>query len=222
MVNLNEACPVWAKKLFTEKNLETIHQLVRRIEEKTECEIVPIVVKRSCSVGHVPVLVMAVLLISALAIERVFLNHYWALWPVWYYLPVSVFIVLISLWFSRFDFVQRFFTPDPDEIAQVLRRAELEFHRSPVHQTRHGTGVLIFASLMERRAVVLADKGIAQLVPQELWDEVSRLLSSEFKEKRFTLGFERAIVRCGEILQTHLPAKNKNTNEVSNHLVILD
>lgn len=222
MVNSNSKRPDWAKNLFTEKDLETIDLLVRQIEEKTECEIVPIVVKSSCSVGHVPILVMAVLMISTLALERVFLNHYWGLWPAWVYLPIFVLIVLFSLGISRLSFIQRFLIPDPDEISQVLQRAELEFHRSPVHQTRHGTGVLVFASLLERRAVVLADSKIAKLVPQELWDEISSLLVSEFRQKRYTQGFEKAILRCGEIVQTHLPAKHKNINEVSNHLVILD
>ena len=36
----------------------------------------------------------------------------------------------------------------------------------------------------------------------------------------WALGFERAVQRCGEILNRHLPARDRNPNEIQDELII--
>ncbi|MFN8847508.1 MAG: TPM domain-containing protein [Bdellovibrionales bacterium] len=221
MVN-NQSRPEWSKNLLTDSEIEKLAHLVKESEQHTQGEIVPILVRRSASVGHVPLLMLSSLLILLFIIERTWVALFWGLWPTWIYLPGMLILIAVSLFLSRFDCFQRWFTSNQDESNQVFLRAQLEFHLSPVHQTRAGTGILIFASLMERRAVILADRAISDKVPQETWNEVSQLLTQEFKNKKYAAGFEKAILRSAELLKAHLPAEKHNPNEVCNQLVIKD
>jgi putative membrane protein len=221
MVN-NQSRPDWSKNLITDSEIQKLSELVRESEKQTQGEIVPILVRRSASVGHVPLLLLSSFMVLVFILERTWVSLFWGLWPTWIYLPLMLILTALSVVLSRWDCFQRWFTSNQDESHQVFRRAQLEFHLSPVHQTRAGTGILIFASLMEKRAVVLADKAIADKVPAETWNEVTQLLTQEFKANRYALGFEKAILRSAELLKTHLPAENHNPNEVCNQLVIKD
>lgn len=99
-------------------------------------------------------------------------------------------------------------------------RAELEFYRHYQGKTEHRTAILIFVSLLEHRAVVLADKAIAQKLPPETWTQVVQLLTEEMKKKDLATGMIRAIEKCSQILTEHFPAQKENPNELSNSLVI--
>ena len=46
----------------------------------------------------------------------------------------------------------------------VRARAIRAFHEHGLHRTAEGTGVLVFASLFEREAVVLGDRGIHEKI----------------------------------------------------------
>lgn len=101
-------------------------------------------------------------------------------------------------------------------------RAELEFYRSRVFNTKKKTGILLFMSFYEHRAVVLADKGIAELLPAHTWDEVVKLLTSAVKTNQLADGLSQAIRKCGDILIRHFPQNDPDENQLCNQLRILD
>lgn len=101
-------------------------------------------------------------------------------------------------------------------------RAELEFYRSRVYSTHRKTGILLFMSFYEHRAVVLADKGISNKLPANTWDEVVRLLTSAVRKKQLGRGLTQAIQKCGDILIEHFPQKGTDENQLCNKLKILD
>lgn len=214
--------PSWSQKILTDEQIQKISNRVHEMETYTQGEIVPILVRRSTHVGHVPFLILGFLSISTFAIERTWLAVSWGLWPTWVYFPLFVIYWVISQYLGQLHWLQRWLTTDSDEVSQVLQRAQLEFHQSDVHQTRHKTGILIFVSLMERRAVVLADRTISEKVDEKTWDGVTQALTHEFKEKRYFEGLDKAISLSGELLKTHLPAEAANPNEIGNHLIIKD
>jgi putative membrane protein len=75
-------------------------------------------------------------------------------------------------------------------------------------------------SLMEHRAVVLADQGISEKLDEEIWREVVDLMIDGVKAKDLAAGMSGAILRCGELLATHFPVAEEDTNELRDHLVI--
>ena len=207
-------------------DLDKIAESVRLGEEKTTGEIVPMVVRSSISTGHVPVIFTLTLFSLLMFVEVEFSQAIAGLipvFPMWLLAPLSLVLsYLLSLPLSRLSLVARAATSDADEAHAVNLRAELEFHRGQYTKTQDRTAILIFVSLLERRAVVLADKAIADKIGSEAWDEIVGLLIAGLKKGDFVGGWQRAIARAGELLAEHFPASKHDKNELSNRLVIKD
>jgi putative membrane protein len=97
--------------------------------------------------------------------------------------------------------------------------ATKQFLARNVHLTEARTGVLIFVSLAERYAEVLADSGIDAKVGQHVWDGVVRDLTEHAADDRLAEGFVRAIGAVGAVLAEHFPKSPGNPNELDDHLV---
>ena len=81
---------------------------------------------------------------------------------------------------------------------------------------------MIFISIMERRAVILADEGIAKKLPENTWEEVLKPLTEFLRDGEWSAGFQDAIRRSGDLLKTHFPepAGTHHASEISNNLII--
>ncbi|TPK19124.1 TPM domain-containing protein [Mesorhizobium sp. B2-5-9] len=94
-----------------------------------------------------------------------------------------------------------------------------QFLARNVHRTTARTGVLIFVSIAERYAEVLADSGIAAKVGQHVWDGVVRDLTAHAGHDRLADGFVKAIEGVGAVLAEHFPVTSGDINELDDHLV---
>lgn len=214
--------PTWLVAYLRPDSAKRIEDAVRAAERMTSGEIVPMVVRRSSAVGHAGLLAGILLLFLFFALH---LDLYVAQLPgptlVW---ELSIYMMLLlggrALGATRF--VQALLTPQADKDLQVMRRAQLAFHEAQLHATEGGTGVLIFLSMMERQAVVLADKGIALKLPKETWSQVSELVIAGMAGKDLGVALEAAIKRSGEILAPHFPPTAANPDELPNALIIAE
>jgi putative membrane protein len=106
------------------------------------------------------------------------------------------------------------------EIAEEVEEAALtSFYRNGLHNTRDRTGVLIFISVFERKAFVLADEGINAKVDTAVWKDVVDLVVSAIKQRRQAEGICKAVRRCGQLIQEHFPIKKDDTDELGNLIV---
>lgn len=212
--------PRWAKRYFAEGSIARVEHSIELAEKQTLGQIIPMVVHQSSAMGHVVWLCWALLVFTALALERVVESYFWNL----QFQPLGVTGLTVALLFpialglARRDSVKRFFTPDRDEVEQVQNRAELEFYRHHIGETQSRAGILLLVSLVEHRAVVLADQEIARHYDQATWDQLIALLTEGARKKDLGMGFERAIARCGEILSEKLPKPPGAPNELPNRL----
>jgi putative membrane protein len=94
-----------------------------------------------------------------------------------------------------------------------------QFLARNVHRTSARTGVLVFVSIAERYAEVVADSGIDAKVDQHVWDGVVRELTRHAGDDRLTDGFVNAIESVGAVLAQHFPVTPGDTNELDDHLV---
>ena len=103
---------------------------------------------------------------------------------------------------------------------QVYLRAQTEFYEAKLHKTQGSTGILIFISLMEHGAVILADEAIAQKLPKDTWQHIIDEMISEVKKQNLATALKTAIQKCGDILSRHFPIKKGDVNELSNRLIV--
>jgi putative membrane protein len=178
-------------------------------------------VRRSSTVGHVPLLAFTLLALCLLLFDLAAYGSAWWGGPHWAWLGLGWLLAAgLALFASRFDAVQRILTSRLDQTLQVELRAEVEFFENRVGQTRESTGILLFVSLMERRAVVLADRAIAEKLDPGIWQEVIDLKIAGVKRGDLAAGFVEAIGRCGALLTPHFPIRADDTNELRDHLIV--
>jgi putative membrane protein len=89
----------------------------------------------------------------------------------------------------------------------VQARAEQAFFEHGLHETRDGTGVLIFASLRERRAVVIGDRGIHARMGDDEWKRAIEALVEGMRRGSPGDGFVAAISVAGARLEEHFPRR---------------
>ncbi len=200
---------------FTNEELNLIETALMKAEAQTEGEIVPMVVSKCCTTGHARICTLLCGLTLIFGIELFYP-------PFWIFALLSLSIILISYWAGTLDVIERFFTPRGDQKKMVEARAFYEFYQNGVHLTHNKIGVLIFLSLFEKRAVILADQGIAQKLDASVWQNILTQLTQRAGQKDLTKALINAIESVGQILHSHFPEQAGARNELKNQLVIKD
>ncbi|WP_419319081.1 TPM domain-containing protein [Caulobacter sp. ErkDOM-E] len=137
------------------------------------------------------------------------------------YIGLQAAIFIVAALLVSIPPIRRALTPGPLKAAAVRRAAMEQFMSHGLHLTRDRTGVLIFAALAEHRVEVIADEGIYKAAPNAVWDEVVADLVAGLKRGKIADGFVAAVTRVGEILSSHVPVREADTNELPNGLTIL-
>ena len=100
-------------------------------------------------------------------------------------------------------------------------RALMLFRAGTEQRTLSKTGVLLYLSLAERRAEIVADAAIHSLAPQEQWGEAMAALIEALKDGRPGDGIAAAIERIGAVLAEHFPRTGSDPNEMPDRLIQL-
>jgi putative membrane protein len=213
--------PRWLTKYVDGDGIETIRAAVVAAEKKTAGEIVPMIVRRSTHLRHVPWLVFLFFLAVFSALLPYVSEYLWQVIPYWA-LEIAAVVAsgLLAGALSGLDLVRRLCTPSADLDSSVLMRAQLEFYESDLRMTKGKTGILIFVSLLEHEAVVLADEGISKQLPPETWQEVIDLLLDGVRRRDFAGGMGAAIHKCGSLLAERFPRATDDRDELPNKLII--
>ncbi|MCG9917636.1 MAG: TPM domain-containing protein [Phenylobacterium sp.] len=133
-------------------------------------------------------------------------------------LQAALFIVVAVI--GALGPVRRFMTPRSVKLERARRHAQELFLARNLHQTRERTGVLIFVSLAEHAAELIADEGIAAVVAQSRWDGAMAALIAEAKAGRTGAGLVAAVSQVGDILAEHFPANAQdNPNELPDGVI---
>jgi putative membrane protein len=87
--------------------------------------------------------------------------------------------------------------------------------------TEDRTGALIFVSLAEHYAEIVADRGIARKVSQSVWDAAIASLIGRIREGKLGEGLILAVNEVGNTLAAHFPPRPRDRDEVLNEVVLL-
>ena len=90
-----------------------------------------------------------------------------------------------------------------------------------VGRKKDRTGILIFVSLAERYARIIADQGIATRVPQAQWQGAVDALIAHTKDGHIADGFIAAIDLCGKVLEQHFPRSEYSRHELPDRIYVI-
>ncbi len=201
---------------LSEAEKKQIEDCVAQVEKKCAGEIVPVILQESDDYpGARWRMAVAFSLLSSFL-----LYTFSTLEPLW--ILTSQFPSLYAGYLlSQISFLKRFFLAEYKKEEEVYQRALEAFWTHGVSKTRERTGILIFISLLERKARILCDTGIQAKVDQEDWQAVLDKLIDGIRKKTLVSSMCTTIEECGAIVENHFPPRKDDTNELSN-TVILD
>ena len=194
-----------------------VSEAIAKAEAKTSGEIVAVVASESDSYSYAPFL-WAALTALVLAWPLIFFTWVSVQWI--YALQIAVF-TLLSLVLSSRPLRYRL-VPRSVLTERAHARAVEQFLVQNLHTTAGRTGVLIFVSVAERYAEILADAGIHQKVPEGTWQTIVDEMTAHIGDGRTTDGFVTAIEHVGQHLAQHFPPGTAPINSLSNHLIVLN
>lgn len=112
-------------------------------------------------------------------------------------------------------------TPRATKARRVRARAMALFAASAEQRTVARTGVLLYLSLDERRAEIVADAAIHRLVAPDVWGEAMGALLPDLRAGRPGAGMAAAVARIGTVLAEHFPKTEDDVNELPDRLIEL-
>lgn len=183
-------------------------------EAKTAGEIFCVIAHASSGYSLVPIAWAALVALAAPA-PLIYLTT----WPAGliYLVQLAAFIVtaaVFSLPAIRFRVV-----PNQAMRERAHVEAMRQFLAQGLHLTEHRTGVLVFVSVAEHYAEIVADSGINAKVAPAVWQDAVNAAVAAIREGRIGDGLVAAVEHCGAVLAEHFPPGAINRDEVPNKVV---
>lgn len=122
---------------------------------------------------------------------------------------------LLMLWRP----LRLFLTPSIIRNRRVRARAITCFKVGAERRTHGRTGILVYLSLAEHRAEIVADEAIAAKVAPEVWGDAMAAMLAELKQDRLADGLIAAVTRVGAVLAQHFPRAEDDRNELPDRLI---
>ena len=201
---------------ITAQDHARISAAIRAVEARSSGELVCVLARASSEYVAAPLLWAT--LTALLAPWPLIL---FTAWPVrsLFAAQIVIFIVALVLFSSRRLRVA--LTPRATRRAFAHRAASEQFLTRRVSHTSGRTGVLIFVSLAEHYARIIADEGIAAKVDQKEWQGAIDALTAQMREGHVAEGFLAAIGACGEVLARHAPPGAQQQAELPDRLYLI-
>ncbi|HYQ07401.1 MAG TPA: TPM domain-containing protein [Xanthobacteraceae bacterium] len=201
---------------FTKEDHEAISTAIRAAEQRTSAQIVCVLLHSSSDYVHIPLLWASVLALF-LPWPLIYLTQ-WSVQRI-FLLQIVLFLVVAVLAFLSMP-LRLALVPGPVQRARAHRAALEQFLLRGITRTKNRTGVLIFVSLAEHYARIVADEGIALKVHHSEWQAAIDSLTVRMSHDQIAAGFVAAIERCADVLATHAPP-NGSSNELPDRLYVM-
>jgi putative membrane protein len=207
-------------KTLSSKDHERIAEAIRVAEDETAGEIYCVVARASDSYFYPAAFFVSIAMVIISVLVALALEHWWLS------VRLPVFMIATALAFAAAWAVLFFapglrmvFVPRRLRYRRAHDNALKQFLARNVHITTARTGVLIFVSLAERYAEVVADSGIDAKVPQETWNGIVAGLVAHASRDQLADGYVAAVGKVGDLLAVHFPRRAHDSNELDDHLV---
>jgi putative membrane protein len=201
---------------ISESDRQRISAAIHAAEAKTSGEIVCVLAQTSSDATGLPILLAALVALAlpwllvaftALTVHRILL------------LQVVVFLALAAVF--CLPRVRVALLPRAARRAVAHGVALEQFAIRGIARKKDRSGILIFVSLAEHYARIVADEGIAARVPQSEWQGAVDALVAHCSSGRIADGFISAIGTCGAVLTTHFPRTAGSRDELPDRIYVI-
>ncbi|MEC7818460.1 MAG: hypothetical protein VX454_07310 [Pseudomonadota bacterium] len=219
---------------LSEQQHRLVSDAVAEAELTTSGEIVTVLADRSDGYSDVVLVYAAGMAFTAMsvfaALPRPFLDLWDALiggwghdWSTGELASMTIALGLVAFaasWVAlSFDALRFALVPKPVKAARARNAAVRHFKVGAESRTHGRTGVLLYLSMREHRAEIVADATIASQVPAEVWGEAMADMLGEIREGRVAEGLAAGIRDVGLVLAERFPRDAEDTNELPDRLI---
>ncbi|MGB3795323.1 MAG: TPM domain-containing protein, partial [Alteraurantiacibacter sp.] len=131
-------------------------------------------------------------------------------------------IAFVATWLILLVPAIRFaLVPAPVKQQRVRERAIRHFKVGADGRTHGRTGVLLYLSMREHRAEIVADEPIHEKVEPEVWGEAMADMLVEIRKGCIAEGIAAGVRDVGQVLSPHFPRRDDDVNELPDRLIEL-
>jgi putative membrane protein len=190
---------------------------VKKIEANSQAEAVVMIKHSSGKYMVYSIAAAGIVFVAAMA--------YFMLSPIEYD-PYTMFTtsvvlgVLMALAFVLFPGLYRVAVPKKIRDKNVEIHARAIFQKAQMYKTIANTAFLVYYSLVEKKAVFLADYGVTLNTPQEEITAIENMLNAALDDKNPKAAILDALVKIAPIMAKYLPIVGDDINELPDDLDI--
>jgi putative membrane protein len=201
--------------ILTEER-ERIANAIRSAEARTSGKIVCVLARTSTQATALPVILAA-----AAALATPWLLVALTAMTVQQILAIQIAVFLVLLLLLSLPSLRVALMPRQMRRAIAHQKAMEQFVSRGLAGNKDRAGILIFVSLAERYARIIADDEIAARVPQSAWQGAVDALIAHTRHGRIADGFIAAIDACGEELARHFPQAAGSQNKLPDRIYVI-
>lgn len=221
---------------FTPEQHKLVSEAVAEAERSTDGEIVTIVTERSDPYHDVALhyaVAAMLMLVGAVAVwpELIEAKLAWfsggwlgetSLHQLFFALLIGEALLFLAVRYAlAWMPLRMFLTPSATKARRVRRRAVQFFRSSAEKRTLGHVGILLYVSVAEHRAEIIADAAIHSKVAPERWGDAMAALISKLKAGDPAGGMADAVHQMAAILKEHFPKTEQDVNELPDRLIEL-
>ena len=173
---------------LTPEDHAAVSAAIAEAEKRTCGQIVCVLAHSSSDYAYIPILWA-----SALALVLPWPLIYFTHWSVQKIFLAQLVVFIVAGVIFSWTPLRMMFVPRPLQRAQAHRAALEQFVVRRIANTKNRCGLLIFVSLAEHYARIIADDGIAQKVHNAEWQAAIDALTAHMRDGRIAAGFIAAI-----------------------------
>jgi putative membrane protein len=219
---------------LTDADHDRVSAAVAEAEGRTAGEIVTILAERSDSYRDVALLWSALAAFAALAVLALFPDFYlgtvdrvlgeweheWEPAEVFELALIVAVLKFVGMWLLQLWMPLRLWlVPRVIRNRRVRARAITCFKVGAERRTHGRTGILVYLSLAEHRAEIVADEAIATKVDCAVWGDTMAAMLAEIRAGRITDGICVGVEKVGTVLAEHFPRDGNDRNELPDRLI---
>lgn len=101
------------------------------------------------------------------------------------------------------------------------QRAHELFSQYRIWDTEENAGILIYIELADHQVEIVADRGIAGLIPNHHWHAICKTMTEGFAQGKYHDSVLQGLQQLNAVLQEHFPEQDRQANQLSNKPILL-